>query len=227
MTEALEDLRKAERQRKQRSSRERRLFVLTLLPLGAALALCALYVTLPVFVAAEDPYYRPQRPDTSTFFQAAAAPLLAGVAVSAASALIVSELAGGWPAWVRFAVAGLLFGASVQFATGLLMPLNRLFLDAAEGIGGGVSDRIISAVYGTPLFATTYGTRGIGIGIVSGLVYGGAGLIAWLPHKVGAKLARIFGPPAVSAVTAVALCLVLFAGPATLFQWLVSVFDGR
>lgn len=228
MTDGLQELRKAEHERRALIWKERRAFLLTLLPIGAGMGLCALYLTLPVLVAAGDPYYRPAKPDPWTFFQAAAAPLLGGIAVAVATGLLVNELAGSWPAWARFLLAGILFGALVQFAIGLLMPVNRLFLDAAEGqVGGVVSDRIIDAVYGTPLFAATYGTRGIGIGMVAGAVYAAVGLTAWQAQKLVVPLGRTVHPAGVSTFLTFGLCLAVFVGPAALFQWLVSAFDGR
>ncbi len=222
---SLYELRRIELERFSADRRSYGVLAISLVPLAIVLSVSAMYVTLSVTLAESDPYYQPERPALGPFLRVATAAILGGIVSIGLVVVAVSEATGASRGVWRLGAIGILFGVLVPFATGLLMPINRFFLNANDVSGAAdLSNRVIDAVYGTPLFALTYGVRGIWEGIVVGLLLGGA---AWVILEVSHLSSRdrlVLKPYVLSLGLAVFIAAFVFFGPSGLFTFLIDSF---
>lgn len=226
---SLGELRQVEEKRNSLEGRRRIELFLTLLPLAAALSMMAMYITLPAAIASDDPYYQAARPDLASFMRIAPAAITAGALTVAAAAYAVSEVTGGNRGFLRLTGIGILFGLVTPFITGVLMPLNRAFIDA-ESVAGvrELSDTVVEVVYGTPMFALIYGVTGISEGLAAGAALTGFGWVVFaVTPGSGGWLGHLTRPYILGTAVAILLVLLVSSGPFGLFEFLVELFATR
>ena len=222
---SLHELRRIEFERFSADRRSYGVLAISLVPLAIVLSMSAMYVTLAVTLAESDPYYRPERPALGPFLRVATAAIFGGILSIGLVVFAVSEATGGSRGVWRLGAFGILFGALVPFVTGLLMPINRFFLNANDVSGAAdLSNRIIDSVYGTPVFALTYGARGIWEGIIAGLLLAGAAWVFLEVSHLSSRDTLVLKPYVLSLGLAVLVAAFVFFGPSGLFTFLIDSF---
>ena len=222
---SLQELRRIEFEQFSADRRSYSVLAISLVPLAIVLSMSAMYVTLAVTLAESDPYYRPERPALGPFLRVATAAIFGGILSIGLVVFAVSEATGGSRGVWRLGAFGILFGALVPFVTGLLMPINRFFLNANDVSGAAdLSNRIIDSVYGTPVFALTYGARGIWEGIIAGLLLAGAAWVLLEVSHLSSRDTLVLKPYVLSLGLAVLVAAFVFFGPSGLFTFLIDSF---
>ena len=222
---SLQELRRNEFERFSADRRSYGVLAISLVPLAIVLSMSAMYVTLAVTLAESDPYYRPERPALGPFLGIASAAILGGVISLGIVVFAVGEATGtAQRAW-RLGAIGILFGALLLSVTAFLMPINRFFLDVNDVSGvADLSNRVVEAVYGTPVFALVYGTRGIFEGLVAGLFLAAAAWAFANVSHISSRDSLILKPYVLSLGLAALVAGFVFYGPASLFTFLVDSF---
>lgn len=215
-----------ERAREAHASRSRARLTGSVALYGAVLSVLALYITLTARVADGADYYTYElaRPALLGFLAKSLPALLSGLALAALIAHQASHVVATSLHPVKWVVVGGLFGFTVPFATGLLLPVSTALLDPAgvnAGDGGfwlSLSDEII----GAPVFGYVYGMLGVFVGMLAGLMLALGGWFVELANTSSSPNMATYGPYAVSAALSLALAAAVMFGPFSLFEFLVE-----
>lgn len=228
----LEQLRAAERRRATQARGARLAFVLALLPLGGALTLAAMYITLPAVLAERESYTTIGRPALGPFLGVAAAPVVAGVLLAAASAFVVTEVMSGIADRTKqtlvLATTAGLYGVFVPLTTALVTPLS-LFIGGLFQPAGheALADRLFVAAFSTPLHVFTYWAVGLYGGLIAGAAMFVGGLVAFSALRPGSPATPSFRPLYVSAGFALFTVAAVLFGPHAVYESLVRAAGGR
>lgn len=219
-------IRDVERAREARERRLRARLTGSVALYGAALSVLALYITLTARVADGADYYTYElaRPALLRFLVNSLPALLSGFALAAFITHQASDVVATPRHPMKWLVVGGLFGFTVPFATGLLLPVSTALLDPAvvnageEGFWLSLSDEII----GAPIFGYVYGMLGVFVGMLAGVMLAVGGWFVELANTSSSPNMAAYGPYAVSAALSLALAAVLIFGPFSLFEFLVE-----
>ena len=219
-------LRDLERAREAHARRSRARLTGSVALYGAVLSVLALYITLTARVADGADYYTYElaRPALLGFLAKSLPALLSGLALAALITHQASHVVATPLHPVKWVVVGGLFGFTVPFATGLLLPVSTALLDPAgvnAGDGGfwlSLSDEII----GAPVFGYVYGMLGVFVGLLAGLMLALGGWLVELANTSSSANMATYGPYAVSAALSLALAAAVMFGPFSLFEFLVE-----
>ena len=130
-TGPLGELRRQESARRIEERRYRFTLILAVAPVSAAMALAALYITVPAAFAERHVYSEIARPPLWEFMRAAAVVPIAGALLGSLLAFIATDLLGVPRSPARLLITllavGVIFGLFVPLATALVLPINLLW----------------------------------------------------------------------------------------------------
>ena len=137
----LDELRRQESARRIEERRYRFTLILAVAPVSAAMALAALYITVPAAFAERHVYSEIARPPLWEFMRSAAVVPIAGALLGSLLAFIATDLLGVPRSPARLLITllavGVIFGLFVPLATALVLPINLLLVDVATNVGDG------------------------------------------------------------------------------------------
>ena len=229
----LGELRRQETARRIEERRYRFTLILAVAPVSAAMALAALYITVPAAFAERHVYSEIARPPLWEFMRAAAVVPIAGALLGSLLAFIATDLLGVPRSPARLLITmlavGVIFGLFVPLATALVLPINLLLVDVATNVGDGeeLVDDLLAAVFGTPGRLFVYWAQGLYIGVVSGFLVGLVSFSTVVSIRPEPDSSVDIRPAALSLVIAAMLVALLMAGPFSLYEGLVRQIAGR
>ena len=229
----LDELRRQESARRIEERRYRFTLILAVAPVSAAMALAALYITVPAAFAERHVYSEIARPPLWEFMRSAAVVPITGILLGSLLAFIATDLLGVPRSPARLLITllavGLIFGLFVPLATALVLPINLLVVDVATNVGNGEEfvDDLLAAVFGTPGRMFVYWAQGFYIGVVSGCLVALVSFATLVSIRPGPDSSVDFRPAVVSLVIAAVLVALLLAGPFSLYEGLVRQIAGR
>ena len=123
--------------------------------------------------------------------------------------------------WIAIAA---IYGLVLPFATGLLIPMNGVFVDLAIGstLERGFWLSFADAIIDTPVFTYVYGIMGVYIGLVAGVMLSAGGWLADLANTSGSTNSGARGPYLIAVAMSLALGAAVMFGPFALFRLLVE-----
>ena len=228
----LDELRRLESARRTEERRYRITMVLAIAPIGAALALAVLYLTVPATLAERYAYAEIVRPPLVQFMQLAGSVLIAGALAGGALAFAVTEVMGVPGSRGRLililAIVGGLFGLFIPLVTALVLPVNLFAIDLARLEGGmELVDELLDAIFSTPALVFIYWAQGLYSGVVSGAVMGAVSFASLLSVKTEGRSGVAKLPAAISLGLSSLLLILVLAGPFSLYEGLVKQIAGR
>lgn len=204
------------------------MFILAAMSLGAALALCILYISVPVTLVEEQYRYVIERPPLASFFKLSAAALLGGALAAGVVSYVVTEVSGPAPGVVKLFLVGFFYGVLVPFVTGLLIPMNLFLLNlvhlSSVTEGRTLGEEFADTVFGTPMFTFMHGAEGIYQGFAAGAaLFVGASLVLF-GSPLDLTRQRAFTHTAAAVLLSLAIVVFLIVGPFGFFESLVDWF---
>ena len=207
--------------------------MLSVAPIGAAMALAVLYVTVPATFAERYVYSEIARPPLGEFIRAAVFVPVVGAMLGSALTYAATDLLGVPRSPARllftFLLVGVFFGLFVPLATALVLPINLFLVELTTDFNSGeeLVDDLLAAVFGTPGLLFIYWAQGLYTGVLSGFVVAVVTFSSVVASVRGADTTLNLRPAALSLVIGSALLALLMAGPFSLYEGLISQMAGR
>ena len=200
----------------QGSNRRRARRAASLALYGGALGVASLFVSL---LAQTEP------PDEPEHLSPTVAVILSGGAFLAGAILasVIVYWAGSItdealnPLW--WAIFGFAFGVLVPFFTGMLMPVNGVFLNLKLGIiaPSELFSAVLDSVFRAPSFAFSHGTLGLFTGILAGLLFGVGGWVIDVVNASANPRSSRYGAVAITtSLSAAIVAVAVLASPSFL-----------
>ena len=171
------------------STRQTRVMLLALLPIGAALATMLQFMDISATLDDADYYYVLDRPPLDVYARLFVPSLLAGLIATGGVVWLFTFVSESGSALWRMIVIGLMYGVLMPVLSGLLMPLN-LFVLSVSGLSrvsnqGTLTDQLGDWVFDTPAHAYLGWLLGVPHAIVAGLIMAGLG---WLVMRAAGPI---------------------------------------
>ena len=232
-TGPLGELRRQESARRIEERRYRFTLILAVAPVSAAMALAALYITVPAAFAERHVYSEIARPPIGEFMRASIVVPIIGALLGSLLTFVATDLLGTPRSAARLLitllVVGVIFGLFIPPATALVLPINVFLVDAATNAKGGNEfvDDLLATVFGTPGLLFIYWAQGLYIGVVSGGFVAVVSFTTLLTVRPSAGATIDLRPAALSLVVAALLLALILVGPFSLYDGLVRQIAGR
>jgi hypothetical protein len=219
----------AENARFQEATRRSRIFIITLLPLGTALAAIFQYLALIDLLDSADYRYQLTRPGMDVYlrlvFPAVIAGFLATGIVAAAFTFLAEAAESAW----RLLTIGFFYGMLMPLLLGLFMPVNLFILEITNLTRvtnqGTLEDQIGDLVFGIPGSVYLSWILDTGSGITAGLAM--AVLAFAIFHLVG-PISKPGRGPAIALAglgTGTIILLLVVAGPFPILEFLFEQYS--
>lgn len=212
------------------SGRRARVLLLTLIPIGIALAMILQYLEILKLLDESDWRYQIDRAPMDVFLRIVAPAAIAGAIATTGVTLLFTKEAEALAAPWRLLLIGIGYGVLLPVLIGVLMPLT-VFVLSVTGLSrvtdqGSIEHQLAELVFSTPRSSYLGWLFGINDGLKAGLVLGSVGWAVLAvagpitnPARSGriVILAWIVGP---------ALVALVFAGPISILEFLFDHFNG-
>ena len=211
------------------ATRRSRIFIITLLPLGTALAAIFQYLALIDLLDSADYRYQLTRPDMDVYLRLVFPAVIGGFLATAIVAGVFTFLAEAAESAWRLLTIGFFYGMIMPLLLGLFMPINLFILEITNLTRvtgqGSLEDQIGDLLFGIPGSVYLSWILDTGSGIMAGLAM--AVLAFAIFHLVG-PLSKPGRGPAIAlagAGTGVLILFLVIAGPFPILEFLFEQYS--
>jgi hypothetical protein len=219
----------AEEARFKEATRRSRIFIITLLPLGAALAAIFQYLALIDLLDNADYRYQLTRPGMDVYlrlvFPAVIAGFLATTIVAGAFTFLAEAAESVW----RLLTVGFFYGMLMPLLLGVFMPINLFVLEITDLTRvtnqGALEDQIGDLIFGIPGSVYLSWVLDTGSGMIAGLLMA---VLAFAIFHLAGPLSKPGRGPAISLAglgTGVGILFLVVAGPFSILEFLFERYS--